>query len=192
MPHESQWISTPVFRIALSGKSKTDTLLETVSFLSDFNTAYELARLASDDTYTDFSFSPYVWMRNGRPLRQDARLRVVRLSETSPLELVTTVAVAGLAALPSILILVTIIEKAYNIQLNHRKLKADVEKAERENRIGDRIEHEELERRAERIMSDPRASQYLENTTRRLSRSTVVVKEMTVTYEIEDERRDGK
>lgn len=182
MPPSSLWGSSPEFHIALVGKSKTDTLLETVSFLSDFNAAYELARLASDDAYADFSFSTAVSTRTGRPLDREARLRVVKLNETSPLELVTSVAMIGAVALPSILILVKIVEKAYNLPLNHRKLKAEVEKAERENRIGRRLEYEELDQRAVQTMADPRAAKYLENTTRRLSHSTVIVSEITVTY----------
>src|SRR5438552_114617 len=72
------------FRIAVIGaESNGVTLLDTSIFLYDFNIAYELARLAADDTYAAFQFSFNVWQRNGRPLRRNARLRVVRLREES-------------------------------------------------------------------------------------------------------------
>lgn len=190
MPHEISGDGWPEIRIAVLGKSKTDTLQETVNFLYDFNVAYEMSRLASDERHSHFSFSPFVWMRNGRPLDRSERLRVVKLKETSPLELVTAIAIISVTALPSIWLLVQIVEKAYNLPLNRRKLRAEIEKAERENRVAKQKEEQDLEQRARAILEDSQASPYLENVTRRLSKSTVVISEISVDYKERKERAD--
>ena len=64
----------------------------------DFNLLYEICRLATDPQYGYFHFSNAVCFRNGRPLRDEDRLRVDSLSHKSPLELVTLVWIIGGAA----------------------------------------------------------------------------------------------
>src|SRR5947199_6964065 len=71
------------------------TLLATASFLYDFNLAYELCRLITDHTYRRFRFTHYVLFRDGRPLRETDRLRVVRLEQASPMKLETKVAIVS-------------------------------------------------------------------------------------------------
>jgi hypothetical protein len=71
------------------------TLLATASFLYDFNLAYELCRLTTDQTYEGFRFTHYVLFRDGRPLRERDRLRVVRLEQASPMKLETKVAIVS-------------------------------------------------------------------------------------------------
>lgn len=168
--------------IGVVAKSKTDTLRETVNFLYDLNVAYELARLASDRRYSDFTFSHNVWMRNGRPLEREAQLRVVTLRETSPIELIVAIGAISVSALTSIWLLVQIIEKAYNLPMARRKLVAETEKAERENRLAKKGEDRNPEQHATELLHDSHAAPYLQNVTRRLSQSTVIVKELTVHY----------
>ena len=74
---------------------KRPTLLETASFLYDFNLVYELCRLSTDETYAGFHFSRYVLFRDGRPLKDRDRLRVVRLEQASPMKLETKVAIVS-------------------------------------------------------------------------------------------------
>src|SRR4051794_364501 len=112
-----------LIQIRLRGDEvETPLLSETSNFLYDFNVAYELARLATDPRHRDFIFTPYAFFRNGRPLRREARLEIVRLREESPLDLLVQVAAVN-GALTAVWLLVQIIEKAFNLRLNRKKLR---------------------------------------------------------------------
>ena len=89
MPEESDRPER-YFRLFLRGaESQTPTLLDFSGFLYDFNLLYEVSRLATDPAYDGFRFSRYVLYRRGRPLADRDRLRVEKLSQQSPLDLVT-------------------------------------------------------------------------------------------------------
>jgi hypothetical protein len=82
--------------IILNGaEMERPTLLDTASFLYDFNLIYELCRLSTDQKYGGFRFTRYVLFRNGRRLRDLDRLRVVRLQQASPMKLETKVAIVS-------------------------------------------------------------------------------------------------
>ena len=79
--------------------------------------------------------------------------------------------------------IVLVLEKIINAPLNRRKLKAEVEKLERENQdassrhIGENLENPEEVRRVLRIRE---AESYYENVGGRLQRSSVKVKEVEI------------
>jgi hypothetical protein len=121
------------FSIRLTaGEEPFPPLLDVTNFFYDFNVLYEIARLTADPNYSDFRFSHFVLYRKGRPLDLRDRLHVQSLSLGSPL-----VIVAVLAAVPgavgALWGLVQIADKLTNAPLVRRKLKAEVEKLEREN-----------------------------------------------------------
>src|SRR5215469_5387279 len=125
----------PHFRIRITGPDISyPSLLDVSSFLYDFNLLYEITRLATDPRYDDFRFSNYALFRKGRPLEPRDRLHVEALSERSPLVLVTDLSIVA-GAIGALWGVVQIVEKVANASLNRRKLKAEVEKLERENQV---------------------------------------------------------
>lgn len=124
---------TPHFRIRLTASDETIPILgDVTNFLYDLNLIYEIARLATDPKYKEFQFSKFVFYRKGRPLEADDRLHIQSLTLKSPLYVE---GIFGLVygAIGAAWGLVQIGEKFANARLNHRKLKAEVEKLEREN-----------------------------------------------------------
>jgi len=182
MPPEFS-LREPYFRIALAGSDKGfPTLLDISNFLYDFNLLYEITRLATDPRYNDFRFSQYVFYRNGRPLELGDRLHVEKLSQGSPMMVVAVLTITG-GAVGAVWGIVLVLEKIINAPLNRRKLKAEVEKLERENQdassrhIGENLENPEEVRRVLRIRE---AESYYENVGGRLQRSSVKVKEVEI------------
>jgi hypothetical protein len=120
------------FEIRVRGREDDyPTLLNISSFLYDFNLIYEFARLATDPKYATYTFSRFSWNRDGRPLVEDDRLRVIALRQESPIELVAVVAAvpASVAALWG---LVQIIEKITNWPLNREILRLQRDKLKNE------------------------------------------------------------
>jgi hypothetical protein len=63
--------------------------LDVISFLYDWNLLYEIARLATDERYSDVRFTHYLFYRKGRPLRSEDRMRLEFLSHQSPTKFAT-------------------------------------------------------------------------------------------------------
>jgi hypothetical protein len=132
MPSEFDPIG-PYFKILLTaGEESFPSLGDVTNFLYDFNVLYEIARLATDSNYADFRFSHFVFYRKGRPLEMRDRLHIQSISLGSPLVIVAVIAAVP-SAVGAIWGLVQIADKVTNAGLNRRKLKAEVEKLEREN-----------------------------------------------------------
>jgi hypothetical protein len=132
------------FSIRLTaGEGPFPTLVDVTNFLYDFNILYEIARLTTDPTYSDFRFSRFVFYRKGRPLNSSDRLRVQSISLGSPLVIVAVLAAVP-AAVGAVWGLVQIADKLTTAPLNRRKLKAEVEKLERENLLASTTPHNEL------------------------------------------------
>jgi hypothetical protein len=167
------------------------SLLDVSSFLYDFNLLYEISRLATDPNYHDFRFSDFVMYRNGRPLAEYDRLLVAELRKESPLLLVT-----ALAAVPTVVGavwgVVQIVEKVTNARLERRKLRAEIEKLERENRperqppLGVNFESPEQLRTVLRIRE---AETYYDKVGGRLERSSVRIKELQIEVVTPDQLR---
>ncbi|HEV2379018.1 MAG TPA: hypothetical protein VG206_04400 [Terriglobia bacterium] len=180
-PHE------PYFRIRIVGSEDSfPSLLDLSSFLFDFNLLYEITRLATDVRYHDFRFSNYALFRKGRPLKAGDRLHVEELVAKSPLVLVTDLTIAA-GAIGALWGVVQIAEKIVNAPLNRRKLKAEVEKLERENQFApgissasdgdDSVESPEGVRT---ILRSREAEHYYDNVAGRLQRSSVRIKEFEI------------
>ena len=164
--------------------SAEPTLLDVSSFLYDFNLGYELARLATDPQYEGFGFSHFALYRKGRPLKSEDRLRVVKLSHQSPIELSTIIsgATMGVAAIWGV---VQIVEKVSNWRLNREKLKEEINKLRRENAASkdianDRIVSVSSEEESTIRFVQSGAQPLLDGVTNRLSRSPVRIKELQI------------
>ena len=78
----------PYFLISLAAKERSlAALLDISGFLYNVNLVYEIARLATDRKYDKYTFSTTSFYAGRRPLKPNDRLRVVRLSSESPLDL---------------------------------------------------------------------------------------------------------
>jgi hypothetical protein len=153
-------------------------------FLYDFDSLYEIARLAVDPQYKSHRFSRFSLYRNGRPLMATDRMLMRAISLQSPLEVVATVAVVGGAATSvaaAVWAIVQVIEKLYNLPLNRQKLELEVRKLKREEAqarlpLGLPEEVQDLERLLERRGAAP----YLETVSRRLVASAVKVRSLAI------------
>jgi hypothetical protein len=188
-------LDEPYFRIRLTGSEESfPSLLEVSSFLYDFNLLYEISRLATDPTYRDFRFSRFVFYRRGRPLEERDRLYLQSLSLGSPIVIVgvVTAMVTGIGGVWGI---VQIVEKITNAPLNRRKLKAEVEKLERENQEAAALspdlmpEGEEGFRKAIRIRE---AEHFYDNVAGRLERSSVRIKELEIEVVQPNRKRESQ
>ncbi len=83
---------TPHFLIRVQGQAEDyPPLIDVSSFLWDFNQAYEISRVATDQRYAPFVSSE--GPRDPRGMIEDEdRLQVVALNENSPLVLLAIVA----------------------------------------------------------------------------------------------------
>ena len=177
-------LNRPYFRIqAFCGEEMFPLLLDISNFVYDLNLIYELSRLAVDPKYSGFKFSGNATYRRGRPILDDDRLRVEQISYKSPIALVLLLTISGGGALAGVWTFIQILEKVSNFQLNRRKLKAEVEKLERENRTAG-IEG------ANKILENPEAfheilrhreaEYYLDAAGKRLSNSPVKIRELEI------------
>jgi len=112
---------------------KKPYLLDITSLLYDFELIHDFSLLSTAEEYSNYRFSQIFWYRNGRPLKPNHKLRVIRIEKLSPLtvELLIASVVVTSGALWT---LAQIIEKVANWKLNRRKLWLEVQKLEREER----------------------------------------------------------
>lgn len=175
-------LEEPYFLIRLTGSEDSfPALLDVSSFLYDLNLLYETSRLATDPKYYNFRFSNSMFYRRGRPLDERDKLYVQSISFESPFEIVAVVTFTA-STLGGIWGIVQIVEKITNASLNRRKLKAEVEKLERENREsppspGVRVQGEEDFRKLLRVRE---AEHFYDNVAGRLERSSVRIKELEI------------
>jgi len=184
----------PYFRIRLTGSEESfPSLLEVSSFLYDFNLLYEISRLATDPAYRDFKFSRFVFYRRGRPLEERDRLYLQSLSLGSPIVIVgvVTAVVTGIGGVWGI---VQIVEKITNAPLNRRKLKAEVEKLERENQEAATLSPDlmpEGEEEFRKVIRIREADHFYDNVAGRLERSSVRIKELEIEVVRPNRKRDS-
>jgi hypothetical protein len=188
----------PFARLHLVGSELSFPMLGDVqNFLYDINFLYEILRLAIDPNYEGFKFSHNAFFRNGRPLKPEDRLHIESLKLTSPIDIhivinlnmaLATGTVAGAATLISILAYADKIADLMNLPLVRRKLKAEVEKLERENAEA-ALRGEDADRALETTKETVRvrgAEYYADVAGRRLRQSPVKLE--TVDVEIVTER----
>ena len=115
-----------------SQEEKTLSLLDISAFLYDFTLAYEISRLITDPRYEHIKLSPFILFRNAFRIAEEDRMFVRRLRLESPFDL-SVIILAVPSAIGAFWVMVQICEKVSNWPLNRRKLRAEVEKLEREN-----------------------------------------------------------
>jgi predicted nucleic acid-binding protein len=95
--------------------------------------AYEISRLITDPRYEHVQLSePFIFFRNRSRIAEQDRMFIRRLRLESPFDL-SVIILAVPSAIGAIWGIVQICEKVSNWPLNRRKLRAEVEKLEREN-----------------------------------------------------------
>jgi hypothetical protein len=124
-------------RLRVTGSEKeSPTAQELANFIYDFNLLYEILRLAIDKQYATYRFTYLTNYRSGRQIIEpEDRLHVDSLHLGSPVDAAFVLMLIGGigGATGAIWGLAQTVEKIYNMPLNRRKLKAEVEKLESEN-----------------------------------------------------------
>jgi len=165
----------PYFQISLQSEDDgTPSLFDISTFLYDFAMAYEISRLATDPTYEHVEFSRFVLYRNRFRIREQDRMFVWELRSESPFEL-TLVLAAVPIAIGALWGIVQIVEKITNWPLNRRKLRAEVEKLERENRsVGQsNIRLVVTEKQFENLLARRNGKEVFELVRKRLAKSPI-------------------
>jgi hypothetical protein len=139
-------------------------LLDITSLLYDIELAYDFCVLLTENEYRRYNFSGFFWFRNGRPLRNEHRLRIARIVKQSPL--ILEVVIPSLAALWALL---QIIEKVRNWNLSHEKLQLEVEKLRREREIDREGTRELYAKQLSQLAEKRDATTIEERLTKRLS-----------------------
>lgn len=191
----------PFARLRLLGSESSFPMLADVeNFLYDLNFLYEIVRLAADPQYERFRFSHNVFYRRGRPLEDEDRLHVESLTLASPIDIHLVVnlnlglaagTVAGTATLISILAYADKIATLLNLPLERRKLRAEVEKLERENAEAD-LKAPSEDRMFETVtekLSVRGAEHYADVAGRRLRESPVKLREVDIEIVTEKVKR---
>lgn len=101
-------------------------LLDISSLLYDFELLHDFFSLLHMERHKEYRFGRYFWYRNGRPLEDEDRVRVVAIVKLSPL---VVDVIAGAAALAALLVA---IQATANWRLNSQKLKLEIERLQRE------------------------------------------------------------
>ena len=156
-------------------------------FLYDIDSLYELIRLSLDEHYKDFSFSRFALYRGHRKLSENDKLQIQDLSMQSPIEVATSVTVyAGMVAsiLGTFWVFIQILEKIYNLKLNHEKLRLEVEKLKKA--LTDDI-HDEKEFPDETALVERESIEFIEIIEKRLARAELEIVDLQVSADIPGE-----
>ena len=183
----------PHIRISLVAVEIDQATISDVGlFIYDFASLYELGRLATDPYYEYFQFSRFALYRNGRHLRSQDQMNIDKLRLESPMEVISTIAIVGGAAVAvagAIWTITQTFEKIYNLPLNRRKLELEVQKLEREelaeNRKNDSVISPD---EAMRFLEERGASPYIDVISRRLIKAPIRAESLDV--ELIDPRRE--
>jgi len=119
---------TSAYVFALNFTESPDLLLADVSaLLYDLELSHDFAVLLTDADYKSYEFNRYFWLRSGRPLRPDHRVRVGRVAHQSPFFLEVVVpTIAGIWGL------IQILDAVDTWKLKREKLELEVRKLRRE------------------------------------------------------------
>lgn len=110
---------------------KKPYLLDVSTLLYDFELLHDFSLLLYAEEYRDYHFSQYFWRRQGRPLKDEHRLRASKIIKESPLTVELWVGIAGVST-AAFWTIVLSIEKISNWELNRKKLQLEVKKLEHE------------------------------------------------------------
>lgn len=120
-----------LFELRATEADEYPSLADVHYFLHDLNLLYELVRVVADPKYRHYEFSRFFAYRNRQRIDPDDQLRIERLRQESPLDVVVVVAALPAAA-TTIWIVIQILEKLWNMTLNREILKLNREKLRRE------------------------------------------------------------
>ncbi|UZE92473.1 MAG: hypothetical protein IB616_01285 [Methanosarcinales archaeon] len=120
-------------RLVFEGEKKP-YLLDVSSLFYDLELLHDFSLLLYAEGYHDYRFSRFFWYRRGRPLKDEHRLRAVKIIKESPLtiELILHIVAVSSGAIWAI---AQAIEKVGNWKLSREKLKLEVEKLRYEKNI---------------------------------------------------------
>ena len=128
--------SSPWIRISVLTEDTSKAHLGDIGlFIYDFDSLYELIRLAVDPEYSEYHFRRFSLYRNGRPIAEQDQLRVTRLEMGSPLEIAGVIAVyagAASAVVGTLWLLAQLIEKLSTARLEKEKLQLEIEKLKKD------------------------------------------------------------
>ena len=110
---------------------KKPYFLDVSSLFYDFELLHDFSLLLYADEYYDYRFSQYFWYRRGRPLKDEHRLRALKIIKESPLTVELILSIVAVSS-GAIWVIVQAIEKIVNWKLNRKKLKSEIKKVERE------------------------------------------------------------
>lgn len=151
-------------------------LLDISGLLYDLELAHDLATLtANKEDYPQYTFGRYFWYRNGRPVKDQHRIRALHIVKQSPLLL--EVVIPSLGAL---WILLKIFEKVSNWELNREKLELEVRKLRREEQEKKDQRMEELSNQVWPEIHTGEPKEIEEKIVNRLSKSKIVPKDIKV------------
>lgn len=113
---------------------KTPFLLDISSLIYDIELLYDFCLIVYSDDYADYRISNYFYYRYGRHTRREHKVRALKIIKESPLTLEVLIPlIFGFCA--ALWAFVQAFEKISNRKLNRKKLKLEIERLERENRI---------------------------------------------------------
>jgi hypothetical protein len=182
-------------RLRVRGEEKeAPTAQELANFVYDFNLLYEILRLALDKQYATYRFSYLTNYRGGRRIIDpEDRLYVDSLQLGSPVDatfvLMLIAGVGGGAG--AVWAVVQTAEKIYNMPLNRRKLKAEVEKLENENAKARQSQFEFDQRELLDQLNSREATRLYDAVTKRLKTSPIQLSSLDIEI-IPSRHRDEK
>lgn len=113
---------------------KKPYLLDISSLFYDFELLHDFCLIAYSDEYKYYKFNNYFWYRKGRPIKEEHRIKTLKIEKESPLTVEVIIgAIVGLSG--ALWALVQAIERISNWKFNREKLKLEVEKLKKERNI---------------------------------------------------------
>jgi len=113
---------------------KKPYFLDVSSLFYDFELLHDFSLLLYAEEYYYYQFSQYFWYRRGRPLKDEHRLRTLKIIKESPLTVELLLSIVAVSS-GAIWVIVQAIEKIGNWKLSREKLKLEVEKLRYEKNI---------------------------------------------------------
>jgi len=109
-------------------EDKQPFLLDISSLLYDFELLHDFAVILAYKEYFDYSLSQrFFWLRKGRPIKTEHRLKSSKIIKKSPLIIELVIGAVG-----AIWILIQAMDKVSSWKLNRKKLRLEIEKIELE------------------------------------------------------------
>ncbi len=163
---------------------KSPYLLDISSLLYDFELLHDFTILVSAEEYSSYRFSQYFWYRKGRPLRDEQKLRALKIVKESPLTIELGLSILAISS-GAIWILIQAVEKIANFKLNREKLKAEIEKLHLETKIL-RYNEQEARIEMERRLYERKASEVLDTLLKRMQANPIKLRDIDLSGDVTD------